>query len=567
MKKFLAILLALIMVLGLVACGATTETKTETTETKTETTKTEEKKEETKEEETVEETPEEEWPMLDASALVFTSTGFTPPAESEGVDYYRDNYGLNLEVLPVDISSDEAWNIFWAGGGYADIILPYGGQGKTLVNEGLVRPIEYDWIKEYMPRLYTLLMQVYGTDEAALTALNINGETYCIPYFADTSTIGFNTVFRNDWLEAVGLEVYDGMTVAELEEIVRAFAEDDPDGNGVDDTYAFTALLDGYSDGLYSLAAAYGTSIRLSYYTAEDGKSMYSNANSDEYRTYMTKMAEWYQNGWIDPEAITDNRAMTRDKFAAGTIGILADNPWWWELDRGEVGPMQMLCATQGLEFANCVTFLTDIQSEVTGEPVHNSGLGSINGQASVYFGYETSDEVVIRMMKILNEGVRLFTFDEEDKQAILTYSERSWGHQGEHWEVDEIGRVVVTNPMTAEVQCELGQYMFPIAAASDFGKYEGRDDSWNKENYEKAMGMNRVYHGSDRPLPSLAGISTELADMSTNVGDYFTVSRSQFLTGELDITDDAVWAEYCAKLEELGINEIIAAFEESFGM
>jgi len=170
-------------------------------------------------------------------------------------------------------------------------------------------------------------------------------------------------------------------------------------------------------------------------------------------------------------------------------------------------------------------------------------------------------------MMKILNEGVRLFTFDEEDKQAILTYSERSWGHQGEHWEVDEIGRVVVTNPMLAEESSKLGQYMFPIAAGSDFGKYEGRDDSWNKDNYLNAMGMNRVYHGSDRPLPSLASISTELSDMATNVSDYFATSKTAFLTGELDITDDAVWADYCATLEEYGLNEIIAAYEEYFGM
>ena len=54
MKKFLAILLALLLVLGMVACGATTETTTESTE-KTETATTE-KKEETKTEDKQEET-------------------------------------------------------------------------------------------------------------------------------------------------------------------------------------------------------------------------------------------------------------------------------------------------------------------------------------------------------------------------------------------------------------------------------------------------------------------------------------------------------------------------------
>ena len=569
MKKLLAILLALILVLGMVAYGATTETKTETTETKTETTetKTEEKKEEEKKEETkeeaVEETTEEEWPMLQASALCFTSTGFTPRAESAGVDYYREKYGLDLEVLPVDISQNEAWNIFWAGDGYADIILPYGNQGTTLVNEELVRPFEFDWLKEYMPRMYTLLQMIYGTDEAILAALKINGEVYCIPYFGGlSSNVGFNTGFRNDWLENLGLEVPSNL--AELEEVVRAFAEDDPDGNGVDDTYAFTG---GSNYGIFSLSAIFGTSPSLGYFTAEDGKSMYTNVTTDEFRQYWATLAKWYQAGWIDPEFLTDDRAACRNKFANGTIGIYSDNPWWWELARADIGPLQMLCATQNLEFTDALSFVTRWESEADGELAYNAFPASITGQASVYFGYETSDDIVIRMMKIIDEAVQLGTFDEEDKAAVREYATRSSGIEGKHWDIDENGRNNVHTPMTTEEQNELGAYLFPVAAYGDLGVFEGKPDEFVINLYNEGHTPNPIWNGRDKNLPSLASISTELVDMQTNVNDYYSTCYTQFISGDLDIHDDAVWAEYLATLEEYGVNDIVAAYEEYFGM
>ena len=51
-------------------------------------------------------------------------------------------------------------------------------------------------------------------------------------------------VWRKDWLEKVGIEKIPS-TIEEFETAIRAFKEQDPDGNGKNDTFGFsnTCLL------------------------------------------------------------------------------------------------------------------------------------------------------------------------------------------------------------------------------------------------------------------------------------------------------------------------------------
>ena len=69
-------------------------------------------------------------------------------------------------------------------------------------------------------------------------------EVYKKLFYFDNSTWGigmayggsvFARSFRQDWLDSLGLEVPDN--VDELAEVARAFTENDPDGNGQNDTY------------------------------------------------------------------------------------------------------------------------------------------------------------------------------------------------------------------------------------------------------------------------------------------------------------------------------------------
>jgi putative aldouronate transport system substrate-binding protein len=132
---------------------------------------------------------------------------------------------------------------------------------------------------------------------------------------------------RKDWLQAVNREV--PRTTAELDELVRMFAANDPDGNGRKDTWG-VAFDQGAAGGagalpggmtLDALAAGFGA-YPGSWTATEDGKLTYGTL-SDKIVPVMRLLKEWYDSGAIDPEfAIKDFTKVAKD-VADGKIGIV----------------------------------------------------------------------------------------------------------------------------------------------------------------------------------------------------------------------------------------------------
>ena len=63
--------------------------------------------------------------------------------------------------------------------------------------------------------------------------LKIDGKSYIKPFALAAQHFGY--MIRTDWLENVGLDM--PANIDELYNGGKAFQHDDPDGNGVDDTY------------------------------------------------------------------------------------------------------------------------------------------------------------------------------------------------------------------------------------------------------------------------------------------------------------------------------------------
>ena len=498
--------------------------------------------------------------VIHATALVYTSPGYTPLAESYGSQYIRDTFGLELEILPVDIATTESWNIFWASDGYADIIVPYGlTEALAIVDEDICRTIDYEIIKEYAPRLHTLLMSVYGTEEEIIKNLTYKGDIYCIPYFAVTNGISWVSAIRNDWLKAVGLEV--PTTIDELTEVMRAFTEDDPDGNGVKDTYGVNSI----QYGLFNVAASFGTSEALAFWLSDDGSDITTNATSEEYRTFLRQVAEWYAAGYIDPEFITDvsDRAAVRSKFASGKMGIYCDNPWWFEQERGASGPLQMLCDTDpNVDLATGFSIFGGLQNGDV-EPAVNSNFGDIKGQASIYFGYDCPDETVIKVLQMVNQCVVMYDGTEEDRACMKTKAEMDSGVEGVDWTWSEDGtQTVVLTEMTAEVQQSMGIRMFPVASNMNLARFEGRDDEFVIKAYEISMGLNKIYRTNNFSKPALSAEGSDMYDM---VSSYFIEARNKFITGEMSL--DADWDAYVDQIEAYGLSKIIDEYKASMGI
>ncbi|MGI6690624.1 MAG: extracellular solute-binding protein [Christensenellales bacterium] len=498
--------------------------------------------------------------IIKASAIVFTSIGFTPQNNSDCAQYILEHFGLDLDIQPVDSGTEESWNIFWASDGYADIILPYHlGAARAIVDNDLCRPISFDMLKEHAPRLITLLLSVYGSEEEIIKNLSYRGEIWCFPYFAVTNGISWISSVRNDWLEKVGLSV--PTTIDELTEVLRAFTEDDPDGNGVNDTYGANSLR--YS--LWNVPAAYGTTSVLSYWTTEDGTDIYTNADTEEYRNFLRKVHEWYAAGYIDPEFITDegDRAAARSKFASGKFGLYCDNPWWFEDLRGEIGPLRMLCDTDpSVDYSTGFSFFGGLQNGDT-PPTINSLYNNITGQASVYFGYNCPDETVIRVIQMQNRRVILEDGSEEDKISRRVRAEMDMGVEGVDWEWDENGKAkLIRPPLSAEEGIKRGTWSFPVASTIDFDVFVGEPDEFVIDVYKMSMSLDRIYNGSNFSKP---GLSAEATDMQDMISTYYTECRNKFINGDMSLDND--WDAYCQQLKDYGIDTVIAEYKAGLGL
>lgn len=118
-------------------------------------------------------------------------------------------------------------------------------------------------------------------------------------------------LIRTDWLKKLGLDM--PKTTDDLYKVVKAFAEQDPDGNGKKDTYGIS--LSG--DTGYALRQAFGVTTR--WEVKNDEVSIFWDRFVD-YNSFAQKV---YQDGSIDRDFPTDgNGARTKQDFISGKLGI-----------------------------------------------------------------------------------------------------------------------------------------------------------------------------------------------------------------------------------------------------
>ncbi len=127
-----------------------------------------------------------------------------------------------------------------------------------------------------------------------------DGKIYAIPNIYPEQGTRNGLGFRTDWLKKVGLSA--PTTPEEMDKVLQAFTEQDPDGNGKNDTYGYTCA-NWFQFAFSFITGAYDSYLGL-WYIGVDGKLTYGSV-APGLKDGLTWLQKWYKAGWIDPEMLT----------------------------------------------------------------------------------------------------------------------------------------------------------------------------------------------------------------------------------------------------------------------
>lgn len=250
----------------------------------------------------------------------------------------EEKFNVDLKVWTIYFSPSDMSQVdmMLAAGDCPDFGYYY-RSGRTLIEQDLARTVPREFIEKYLPSYAAILnddpvgwqfnkvteedtFYREGTEEYI-------GLTMLSPLFNVTRNL---SCWRLDWLENLGyhfddlvelpvdytkLASFAGKSVPEglgkiymtnyvfnfdeVNEIYRAFTEDDPDGNGIDDTYAAIYTKEYFSRPLYGM---FGINLDANYmFYDETTKNTVPYFAHPGYRDYLAWVSEMMEKGYMRP--------------------------------------------------------------------------------------------------------------------------------------------------------------------------------------------------------------------------------------------------------------------------
>lgn len=244
-------------------------------------------------------------------------TGGRDPEEHElWVKEFSEKSGVPIEMDVVTGSEykNKLAAVLASGGNDYDIVYMTDATYRKLASSGLFVPLT--------ERIQS--SSVFGNTEAFPAdewdlLRQPDGEVYSI---FNTGTMGRVPELRADWIEKLGLNP-NPQSLDDYYTIFKAFTEQDPDGNGQNDTYGLT------------MNGGYDIQPWMSAYHLTDG--FQQDADGKWYVPYATEAAipvyEWlkklYDEGILDPNFTTNGASACREMMMTDRAGCMIYGTNW----------------------------------------------------------------------------------------------------------------------------------------------------------------------------------------------------------------------------------------------
>lgn len=229
----------------------------------------------------------------------------------------RLNIDLKIEWVP-SANYQEKLNVMAASNNFPDVFY--------MTNTEFVKWQAKNVFMDVKPELGKYPNIVKYIAEESLQHFNPKDKYYGIPFYYQEARDSL--AIRKDWLDRLGLKMPE--TIDEFYEVAKAFALNDPDGNGKQDTVGFSMEINpsgtfGFGGTAAFLTASFGLANK--WKLDESGKLIPMQVQSEELKDFIGFMRKAYAEGVLDKDFPILKARDSLNKLEAGKAGIANVNP------------------------------------------------------------------------------------------------------------------------------------------------------------------------------------------------------------------------------------------------
>ena len=440
----------------------------------------------------------------------------------------RANINITFDsVLSADLT--EKRNLMLASGEYPDMLFKSGiGMGDLTKygGQGILIPLE-DLVHEYMPNLTAKLDEIDGWQYLT----SPDGHIYSIPEISARGEINLFWLNKK-WLDNLSLE--EPKSMDDLYEVLKAFKEQDANGNGdPDDEIPFSLTQGDYLGLLKYSGFSYDEG---SMCAVIDGKLTYV-PTTDYFREYVAYLAKLYQEGLLEQTSFTQGGEQQQ---ATGQSGDVYGSFW-------TMGAFLTVGRDNDDDYVVMTPFYEDTYPIITGIKVGTMAITDACEHPEVLMAwadYLYSEE----------GGILAWMGVEGKTYQVADNGKWEWMLGGEY------GDDIATVRSSATIQGAQNHPSIQPDFWFEMSPEVDADEVYLNNERQRIAGLGKV------PLPMMAYTEEDNAQIATfraDIDGYINQFIAQVCTGEVDL--ESGWDTYLETMEAMGASTLAELHEKTY--
>lgn len=480
----------------------------------------------------------------------------------------EEKANIKLEIISTPSSDSlEKRNLMLAGDDYPDLLLTDWTAMLTkadvmqfAVKEGIFLPIT-----EYVDKYGNNMKRVFDENPAYREGSTApDGEIYGFARFSECyHCSAYPKIYlRQDWMDKLNLEM--PTNTEELREVLRAFVNEDPNGNGEKDEIGLIGATTWNTPVEFALMGMSFQTVKPDFWLSlgADGESVEFSPSTDAYREGLRYIKSLYDEGLIEPTSFTQ-----KEDIMAQTVRTEPHVVGMYVCDHAAMGYDN----SDPVEAENYQILIPVAGPDGFRRQGQNANEGTITGFEAVITDKCQYPEAAFRLID---------EFFYDDDYNMMRFK----GKEGLGWERAAEGaknvfggeaRYVVLS-VPEEDKEENDKYGFGVGPQADVASFRLAmlpevENVYLQENYEQRITLDtqkveefipekRLEYNPFIPLEMM----DEYAEIQTNLNSFVRKTIVQFITGERDIENG--WDEYLSELDSYRVDRYVEIYKTAIG-